>query len=98
MEIAKVVGTVVPNKTAEGTNVSRWLVVETCNHRGEQQKEFSIALDLINAGYDELVLLCQGSAARKTVWTTDQPTDLIIVGIIDLISENDKIVYDKKTG
>ncbi len=95
MIMAKVVGTVIINKLAEGTKTAHWLLVNRCDHSGNLQNEFHIARDMVKAGYDELVLICQGSSARQTKQTTDQPLDAIIVAIVDLIDEKDKITYKK---
>jgi carbon dioxide concentrating mechanism protein CcmL len=52
-------------------------------------------LDILGAGYDELVLVTEGSPSRETPLTTNKPFDALIVGIVDLIYENDRIIYRK---
>jgi microcompartment protein CcmK/EutM len=41
------------------------------------------------------VLLSQGSAARQTPTTDDRPIDAVIVGIVDLIDQENKVLYRK---
>jgi ethanolamine utilization protein EutN/carbon dioxide concentrating mechanism protein CcmL len=41
------------------------------------------------------VLLSEGSSARETEITLNRPMDAVIVGIVDVISENGKTVYQK---
>jgi len=49
----------------------------------------------VSAGYDELVMISESSSARQTPLTNNKPVDAIIVGIIDVIDENETIVYRK---
>ena len=94
--MAKVVGTVIPNQIAAGVLTGgKWLLVERCDQSGKGKGEFHIALDIVDAGPGELVLVCQGSTARQTHQTTDQPLDALIVAIIDLIDQEDVTVYKK---
>lgn len=96
MMMAKVVGTVIPNQIAAGVPTGqRWLLVESSDQSGKGKGEFHIALDMVESGPSELVLVCQGSTARQTLQTTDQPLDALIVAIIDLIDQNDETVYKK---
>lgn len=94
MMMAKVVGTVIPNQLAEGIPLGyRWLLVESSDQSGKGKGEFHIALDMVDSGPNELVLVCQGSTARQTHQTTDQPLDALIVAIVDLIDQEDETVY-----
>jgi carbon dioxide concentrating mechanism protein CcmL len=96
MMMAKVVGTVIPNRIADGVaSGRRWLLIESSDQSGKGKGEFHIALDMVEAGPNEFVLICQGSAARQTPITQDQPVDAVIVGIIDMIDQKEKIVYQK---
>jgi ethanolamine utilization protein EutN len=42
-----------------------------------------VAIDNIGAGIGEIVLVAQGSAARKGCYVSDAPVDAAIVGIVD---------------
>ena len=42
-----------------------------------------VALDMIGAGEDQLVLIVQGSSARMAQGCRDAPTDAVVVGIVD---------------
>lgn len=96
MMMAKVLGTVIPSQIAKGVaDHGRWLLIERSDQSGKGKGEFHIALDMVNAGPNELVLICQGSAARQTQKTQDQPVDALIVGIIDMIDEKETVVYKK---
>jgi microcompartment protein CcmK/EutM len=52
-------------------------------------------LDLVGAGTGEVVIVAQGSSARQTPFTKEKPIDAVIVGIVDLVEENGKVVFKK---
>lgn len=95
MILAMVVGTVVSRERADGLEAPAYLLVERCDQQGTGKRDFLVALDLIGAGYGEVVLLSQGSAARQTPITDDRPIDAAIVGIVDLIDQENKVLYRK---
>ena len=95
MNIAKVRGTVVCTKKKFSIEGGRLLLLEKMTHEIQGKKDYVVALDLIGAGTDEIVMICEGSPCRETPDTIGKPLDAIIVGIIDIIDVNDKIVYQK---
>ena len=95
MILGKVVGTVVCTKTNINIDGAKFLLVEQCNQKGDKKGSFLIALDLVGAGKEELVMISQSTPARETRITTNKPIDAVIVGIVDVIDENEKVVYRK---
>ena len=95
MILATVVGTVVSRERVDGLEAPTYLLVERCDQQGTRKQDFLVALDLCGAGYGEVVLLSQGSAARQTPMTDDRPIDAAIVAIVDLIDQQDKVLYRK---
>ncbi|HRS53372.1 MAG TPA: EutN/CcmL family microcompartment protein [Bacteroidales bacterium] len=95
MNLAKVVGTVVSTTVSIEIDGARYLLVEKTNHYGSPKGDFLVALDLVGANYGELVMISESSSARDTLTTINKAVDAIIVGIIDLIDENDNIIYKK---
>jgi carbon dioxide concentrating mechanism protein CcmL len=95
MILGKVVGTVVSTSKNDGIKGTRYLLIDKTNQRGEKKGDYIVALDLIGAGNDELVMISESTSARETQTTFNKPIDAIIVGIIDLIDENEKVVYQK---
>lgn len=95
MILGKVVGTVVSISKNDGIKGTRYLLIDKTNQQGEKKGDYIVALDLIGAGNDELVMISESTSARETQTTLNKPIDAIIVGIIDMIDENEKIVYQK---
>ena len=95
MILAKVVGTIVSSTINDGMAGSRYLLVDKTDQYGTQKGDYIVALDIIGAAKGEIVMVTEGSPARETPLTVSKPVDALIVGIIDMIDENDTIVYRK---
>lgn len=95
MIFAKVAGTVVSTRKSDITRGTKYLLVQLCTHTERLKGEYVVALDLVGAGYGELVIISQGSSARQTDRTFEKPIDAVVVGIVDLVEENGKVVYRK---
>ena len=53
-----------------------------------------VAMDMIGAGDDQLVLVTQGSSARLADNCKDIPTDAVVVGIVDSAMVGKDMVYE----
>lgn len=95
MILGKVVGTVVSSSTNIGIEGTRFLLIDKCNQQGEKKGDYIVALDLIGAGNDEMVMISESTSARETMITANKPIDAIIIGIVDVIDENEKLTYKK---
>ncbi len=95
MILGKVVGTIVSSTINDGMEGSRYLLIDKTDQYGKTKGDYLVALDIIGAAYDELVMVTEGSPSRETPLTINKPFDALIVGIIDLIDENDTVVYRK---
>lgn len=84
MVIAKLVGKIWATRKYDSLNGMKLMLVEITD--GIEKGKRLVAVDTIGAGEGDLVLVTQGSSARK-VFTTDRdqsiPVDAVISGIID---------------
>ena len=95
MIFGKIVGTVVSTQIDEGIKGKKCLLAQTCNHKGEVNNNYLVAVDLVGAGVEEIVIISQGSSARQTEITHQKPVDCVVVGIVDMVDERNKIVFKK---
>jgi len=95
MILGKVVGTVVSSTINDGLKGSRYLLVEKTDQYGRKKGDYIVALDIVGVANDELVLITEGSPSRETPLTVSKPVDALVVGIVDVIDENDIVVYRK---
>jgi len=95
MILGKVVGTVVSTTINDGMEGSRYLLIEKTDQYGKKKGDYLVALDIIGVANDELIMVTEGSPSRETPLTINKPVDALVVGIIDLIDENNQVVYRK---
>lgn len=83
MFLARIAGTVVATRKDPRLEGKKLLICQPVNPRGEDEKGYVIAVDTVNAGFREEVLIVQGSSARMASGCKDTPVDAAIVGIVD---------------
>jgi ethanolamine utilization protein EutN len=86
VRLGKVVGTVVATRKDPRLVGLKLLVVSLLTPELEPEKGYEVAVDTVQAGFKEVVILCTGSSARMTERTKDAPVDATIVGIVDTVS------------
>ena len=57
--------------------------------RGKAQGNHLVAVDTVDAGFGETVLIVSGSSARMAAGLKDMPVDAAIVGIVDSVNVDD---------
>lgn len=95
MILGIVTGTVTSSSNNTDIQGGRYLLINKCNKQGETKNDFLVALDLVSAGSGEMVMIAQSTSARETPTTRNKAVDAIVVGIVDVIDENGKVVYKK---
>ena len=89
MILAKVVGTVVATRKDPRLVSSKLLIARPMDPKGKPEGNYVVAIDTVDAGFGETVLIVSGSSARMAVGLKDCPVDAAIVGIVDEIEVND---------
>jgi microcompartment protein CcmK/EutM len=85
MILGRVVGTVVSTRKDERLTGTKLLVVRTIDPHGKDEVGYSIAVDTVDAGTHDRVLIVTGSSARMAAGLKDCPVDAAIVGVIDSV-------------
>ena len=85
MILAKVVGTVVATRKDERLVGQKLLLVQALDVTGKPQGNHWVAVDTVDAGAGETVLIVSGSSARLAADLKDSPVDAAIVGIVDAV-------------
>ena len=83
-----------PQKTAEFQGMKLMLVQPYITRDGALVPSGSsvVAVDFIGAGQGQCVLFTQGSSARLTPATKGAPVDALIVGIVDTVEVDGKVL------
>jgi microcompartment protein CcmK/EutM len=83
MILARVVGTVVATRKDPRLISSKLLVARPMDPHGKAEGSYLVAVDTVDAGAGETVLIVSGSSARMASGMKDCPVDAAIVGIVD---------------
>ena len=95
MQLGKVIGNVVSVQKENNLIGLKLLVVDYLDEKLQSLGKSAVCTDTVSAGPGDLVLLCSSSSARLTKLTKDVCTDNSIVGIVDSISSNNNMLYQK---
>ena len=85
MLLARVVGTVVATRKDPRLVSNKLLIARPMDPHGNAEGNYLVAVDTVDAGVGETVLVVSGSSARMASGMKDVPVDAAIVGIIDAI-------------
>jgi ethanolamine utilization protein EutN len=85
MLLAKIVGTVVATRKDPRLVSHKLLLARPVDPKGKTEGNYLVAIDTVDAGVGETVLIVSGSSARMAVGMKDTPVDAAIVGIIDSV-------------
>ena len=85
MILARIVGTVVSTRKDSRLEGKKLLIVKPISPQGADEAGYLVAVDTVDAGVGETVLIVSGSSARMASGMKDCPVDAAIVGIIDTI-------------
>jgi len=85
MILARVVGTVVATRKDERLMGAKLLVVRNVDPQGKDEAGYSVAVDTVDAGLRDKVLIVTGSSARMASGMKDCPVDAAIVGVVDSV-------------
>ena len=85
MLLGKIVGTVVATRKDPRLVSNKLLLARQIDPRGNADGVPLVAVDTVDAGVGETVLIVSGSSARMASGMKDCPVDAAIVGIIDTI-------------
>jgi microcompartment protein CcmK/EutM len=83
--LAKIIGTVVATRKDPRLDSQKLLLVRGMDPSGRVDGAYLVAVDTVDAGVGETVLIVSGSSARMASGMKDCPVDAAIVGIVDQV-------------
>jgi microcompartment protein CcmK/EutM len=93
MKIARVIGTTISTIKDEKVRGGKLLILRQTDEAGEFIGKSYVAVDLVDAGVDDLVLTGHGSSARQTYQTKDCPVDAVVIAVIDHLEVDGEVVF-----
>ena len=87
MVLARIVGTVVATRKDPRLVSNKLLLARPVDPRDRTRLEgaYLVAVDTVDAGVGETVLIVSGSSARMASGMKDCPVDAAVVGIVDTV-------------
>ena len=88
---------IVPAAPGGGTDITtRGFAPALQDHLGQPVGKPYVAVDTVDAGAGDLVLIAAGSSARQTTITKDSPVDAVIMAVIDSLEVNGQVTFRKE--
>ena len=92
MLIGRIVGDVVATQKSKSHEGRKILVVQPLNLDGSDRGDVVLALDAVDAGVGDRVLIVQeGFSAMTAVGRPNSPIDMAVIGVIDEIDLADDV-------
>jgi microcompartment protein CcmK/EutM len=89
MVLGKVVGTVWATRKDEELVGMKFQIVKHVDLDYKLKDTFVVAVDTVQAGVGDVVLVTSGSSARQTNTTKNRPIDAVIIAIVDKLDVAD---------
>jgi microcompartment protein CcmK/EutM len=89
MLLGKVGGTVWATRKDEELVGMKFQIVKHVGLDYATKETFVVAVDTVQAGVGDVVLVCSGSSARQTVMTKNKPVDAVIMAVVDKLDVGD---------
>lgn len=83
MVLGKVVGTIWATRKDEELTGLKLQIVRHLDLNYALKETFVVAVDTVQAGVGDVVLVCSGSSARQTAVTKNKPVDAVIMAVVD---------------
>lgn len=96
MQLGKVTGTVVSTAKEPSLEGRKLLIVNILDTAAKETGAYVVAIDAVEAGVGEIVLVSSGSSARMTEATKDRPADAVIMAIVDSWDIGGDVKYKKE--
>ena len=89
MILGKVVGTLWATRKDEELVGMKFQLVKHVDLDYKVKDAFVVAVDTVQAGVGDVVLVTSGSSARQTAQTKNKPVDAVIVAVVDKLDVAD---------
>ena len=97
MFLGKVVGTVWATRKDEELVGLKFQIVKHVGLDYKLKETFVVAVDTVQAGVGDVVLVCSGSSARQTAQTKNKPVDAVVMAIVDKLDVPIKEILTEKS-
>lgn len=96
MQICRVIGSTVSTIKDDKLTGRKLLIVREADESGVPLGKPYVAVDTVDAGAGDLVLVAAGSSARQTTQTKDSPVDAVIMAVVDSLEVGGRVTFRKE--
>lgn len=89
MFLGKVVGTIWATRKDESLVGMKFQIVKHVGLDYRVKDSFVVAVDTVQAGVGDIVLVVSGSSSRQTELTKNKPVDAVIMAVVDKLDVTD---------
>ena len=86
MILGRVAGTIVATRKDPRLEGSKLLIIKPVSPSGQDESGYLVAVDTVQAGSREMVIVVTGSSARMAEGCKEKPVDACVVGIVDQVA------------
>lgn len=99
MFLAQVIGTVVAPVQIPLLDGKKLLIVRPVDPEGQAVGKTRVAIDIVGSGEgDRVLVIDEGNSGRQLLDAPDGAVKTLIVGFVDAIEKDGKVVFDHRTG
>lgn len=95
MRIAYIIGTAVATMKDPKLRGHRLLLAREADLDGKPHGRPFVAVDVVDAGAGDLVVVTDGSSARYAALTEGLPVDAVVVGVLDSLETGGNFTFQK---
>jgi len=89
MFLGRVIGSVWATEKDPSLEGMKLLIVRELDLKYQPTAKFLVAVDTVQAGAGEIVLIAQGSSARQTETTRNKPIDAVVMAVVENLAVRD---------
>lgn len=90
MFLGRVIGTVWATEKDPSLEGLKLLVIREVDLDYKSKSKFVVAVDTVQAGVGEIVLVASGSSARQTEATRNKPVDAVTMAVVENLAVRDE--------
>lgn len=95
MRIACIIGTAIATMKDEKLRGRKLLLAREADLKGKPTGGVFVAVDTVDAGTGDLVVVTEGSSARLTGFTEGLPVDAVVVAVLDSLETGGEVTFRK---
>lgn len=98
MLFGRIIGTLVATRKEPRLEGFKFFLVGETDENGKLSGKTWVGVDLCGAGVGEHVVIAQGSSARQSEQTDNRPVDCAIIAVVDTVTANGDVTWQKYDG